>query len=168
MRIVAHPGVPTVRSDLVDGDRYYMISDFVDGNDLHALVAAHEHGGVPTSDRARRSSIRSPTHSTTSTRHRPPVVHGDVKPENVMLAADGRAVLIDYGTAMRLGDDHERLGTPGFSAPEVLAGEELSAAADVYSLAALTVYLLTGIVPTLGTPWISSLGDTGLARSWNG
>ena len=163
MRTVAHPGLPTVRSDLVDGDRYYMISDYVDGNDVHTLVAAHEHGGVPL------PTVLSLVDQVADTldhlhRHQPAVVHGDVKPENVMLAVDGRTVLIDFGAAMRVGDDLVRLGTPGFSAPEVLAGEELTPAADVYSLAALTVYLLTGIVPTLGTPWIAALNDAGLVR----
>lgn len=163
MRTVAHPGIPTVRSDLVDSDRYFMISDFVDGHDLHALVAAHEHGGVPL------PTVLALIDQVADTldhlhQHTPPVVHGDVKPENVLLTPDGRAVLIDFGTAMRVGDEQRRFGTPGFSAPEVLAGEDLSPAADVYSLAALAVFLLTGIVPTLGTPWISELGDTGLAR----
>jgi len=163
MRTIAHPGIPTVRSDLVDGERYYMISDYVDGDDLHALVAAHEHGGVPL------PAVLALVDQVADTldhlhRHAPPVVHGDVKPENVMLTADGRAVLIDFGSAMRVDEEQERLGTPGFSAPEVLGGEDLSPAADVYSLAALTVYLLTGVVPTLGTPWISTLSDAGLAR----
>ena len=121
---------------------------------MHTLVAAHEHGGVPL------PTVLALVDQVADTldhlhRHQPSVVHGDVKPENVMLAVDGRTVLIDFGAAIRVGDDLVRLGTPGFSAPEVLAGEEFAPAADVYSLATLTVYLLTGIVPTLGTPWIS-------------
>ena len=158
MRVVAHPSIPTVRSDLLDNDRYYMISDYVDGNDVHTLVAAHEHGGVPL------PTVLALVEQVAEAldhlhRQQPPVVHGDITPENVMLATDGRTVLVDFGSAMRVGDDPVRLGTPGFSAPEILAGEEPTPAADVYSLAALTVYLLTGVVPTLGTPWISALGD---------
>ena len=46
MRLVAHPGLPTVRSDLVDGDRYYMISDHIVGNDLQSLVRAGDDAGL--------------------------------------------------------------------------------------------------------------------------
>lgn len=163
MRVVPHRGIPMVRSDLVDGDRYYMISDFVDGNDLHTVVAAQNGSGLPL------SSVLGLIDQVAETLehlhgHRPSIVHGDVKPENLILTADRRVVLVDFGAAMRVGDDTERLGTPGFSAPEVLAGEALSPAADVYSLAALTVFLLTGLVPKLGAAWPAELADGDLAR----
>lgn len=163
MRLVAHRGLPTVRSDLVDGDRYYMISDYVEGSDLRALVAARGGNGLDLAtvldliDQLARTVDH--LHG-----HAPPVVHGDVKPENVVVATDGRAVLVDFGAAMRVGDDRERLGTPGFSAPEVLAGEALTPAADVYSLAALTVFLLTGMDPKLGTAWPRAMAERDLAR----
>ena len=163
MRLVAHPGLPTVRSDLVDGDRYYMISDHIVGNDLQSLLAAGDAAGLglPTVldlvDQLAKTLDHLHSHS-------PPVVHGDVKPENVVVTADARAVLVDFGAAMRVGDDRERLGTPGFSAPEVLAGEALTPAADVYSLAALTVFLLTGIVPKLGTSWPTAFAEHDLVR----
>ncbi len=163
MRLVAHPGLPTVRSDLVDGDRYYMISDYVDGNDLQSLLVAGDDAGLalPTVldliDQLAQTLDHLHGHS-------PPVVHGDLKPENVVVTGDARAVLIDFGAAMRVGDDRERLGTPGFSAPEVLAGEALTPAADVYSLAALTVFLLTGIVPKLGTSWPTAFAEHDLVR----
>lgn len=162
MRIVAHPGLPMVRSDLIDGDRYCLISDHVDGNDLRTRVDAQAAGlPLPTVLGLVDQLAGTLDHLH---RHRPPVVHGDVKPENLILADDGRLVLVDFGAAMRVGDDGERLGTPGFSAPEVLAGEALSPAADVYSLAALVVYLLTGTVPRLGAPWPTELTAGGYSR----
>ncbi|MEQ1703531.1 MAG: serine/threonine-protein kinase, partial [Ilumatobacteraceae bacterium] len=162
MRIVAHPGLPMVRSDLVDGDRYCLVSDYISGSDLRTRVDAQS-GGLPL------PIVLGLVDQLAGTldhlhRHRPPVVHGDVKPENLILTDDGRLVLVDFGAAMRVGDDGERLGTPGFSAPEVLAGEALSPAADVYSLAALVVYLLTGAVPRLGAPWPAALTAGGHAR----
>ncbi len=163
MRIVAHPGLPMVRSDLVDGDRYCLISDFVDGNNLGTLVGAQGGAGLalPTTLGLIDQVAATLDHLH---RHRPAVVHGDVKPDNLVLADDGRLVLVDFGAALRVGDDGERLGTPGFSAPEVLAGEALSPAADVYSLAALSVYLLTGTVPRLGAAWPTELVAGGYAR----
>lgn len=162
MRIVAHPGLPMVRSDLIDGTRYCLISDYIPGNDLRTLVEA-QGAGLPL------PTVLGLVDQVAGTldhlhRHRPAVVHGDVKPENLVLADDGRLVLVDFGAAMRVGDGGERLGTPGFSAPEVLAGEALSPAADVYSLAALVVYLLTGTVPRLGAAWPTELSEGGLGR----
>ena len=46
MRIVAHGGLPTVRSDFVDGTQYYMISDHIAGNDLRSIVDAQESAGL--------------------------------------------------------------------------------------------------------------------------
>jgi tRNA A-37 threonylcarbamoyl transferase component Bud32/tetratricopeptide (TPR) repeat protein len=163
MRIVAHPGLPMVRSDLVDGDRYCLISDYVEGNDLHTLVDAQGGSGLPLPTTLGLIDQVAATLDHLH-HHRPAVVHGDVKPENLVLASDGRLVLVDFGAALRVGDDGERLGTPGFSAPEVLAGEALSPAADVYSLSALAVYLLTGTVPRLGAAWPTELVDGGFAR----
>ena len=163
MRIVAHSGLLTVRSDLVDGTRYYMISDHVAGNDLRTLVDAQDSTGLalPTVLGLIDQLADTLDHLHA---HRPAIVHGDVKPENVIVTGDGRAVLVDFGAAMRVGDERERLGTPGFSAPEVLAGEALSPAADVYSLAALTVFLLTGIIPKLGAAWPDALAQGDLVR----
>ena len=163
MRIVAHSGLLTVRSDLVEGTRYYMISDHVAGNDLRTLVDAQDSTGLalPTVLGLIDQLADTLDHLHA---HRPAIVHGDVKPENVIVTGDGRAVLVDFGAAMRVGDERARLGTPGFSAPEVLAGEALSPAADVYSLAALTVFLLTGIVPKLGAAWPDALAHGDLVR----
>lgn len=162
MRITPHRGVPTVRSDLVDGDRYYLISDFVDGDDLSwALTSA----GAPLRlgdvldivDQV--AAILDHLHG-----HHPPIVHGDVKPENLIRTAAGHVVLVDFGSALRIGDDGERLGTAGYSPPELLAGEALTPAADVYSLAATTAYLLTGLVPRVGVEWPAALEASGSAR----
>ncbi len=163
MRIVAHPGLPVVRSDLVEDDRYFMISDHVDGRDLADIAAAQAAGPLPlASVLDLLDGLGAPLDHLHA--HRPPVIHGDVKPENVVIRSDGRTVLVDFGASMRAGDGRSRLGTPGFSAPEVLAGEPVSAASDVYSLAAIAVYLLTGLVPKLGAAWPAAMAEGQLAR----
>src|SRR5207249_7921775 len=78
-----------------------------------------------------------------------PVIHGDVKPANLVLTRGGHIVLVDFGisTALRRATER-RLGTAGFAAPELVTGAPASRASDVYALAATAYALLTGAPPT--------------------
>jgi hypothetical protein len=77
--------------------------------------------------------------------HAPPVVHGDVKPANLVRRHNGQIVLVDFGMAAEA--DAARVGTIGYVAPEVARGEKPTPAADVYGLAATAVALITGTPP---------------------
>lgn len=91
------------------------------------------------------------------------IVHRDLKPENVMIVCGPddteRAVVMDFGLAKerRAGPELERLtatgivlGTPEFMSPEQLRGKPLDGRTDVYSLALMTVEMLTGSLPFVG------------------
>lgn len=71
-------------------------------------------------------------------------VHGDVKPENVRLDGEGRAVLVDLGFARRSGSREAPLGTPGYLAPERARGGAPSASADLFALGCLLFEAVTG------------------------
>jgi len=79
---------------------------------------------------------------------RPPIVFRDLKPANVLIDAQDRAVLVDFGVARRFREgaaaDTLQLGTPGFAAPEQLRGAQSDARTDLYGLGALAYYLLSG------------------------
>ncbi len=78
--------------------------------------------------------------------HRQGWLHLDVKPDNVVVQ-EGRAVLIDLGLATRPGRLERGVGTDGYAAPEQDAGGTVSAATDVWGLAATLVECLTGRSP---------------------
>jgi hypothetical protein len=88
-----------------------------------------------------------------ATAHAQGVLHRDVKPGNVLVEQDGRAVLVDFGLSERVqpGAEGRRepvlAGTPDFLAPELFAGAAASPAADVYALGASLYAVLTGSVP---------------------
>jgi WD40 repeat protein/tRNA A-37 threonylcarbamoyl transferase component Bud32/energy-coupling factor transporter ATP-binding protein EcfA2 len=138
-----HPGLPIVREDFFDGDRYVIAMDWIEGTDLEALLAAE---GNPGLDPALAIGYLEQVAEALEHLHRhdPPVVHGDVKPANMILTSSGRVVLVDFGLSSTPSDDLRRAGTAGYVAPEVAAGARPTAAADVYSLAATAAVLLTG------------------------
>jgi serine/threonine protein kinase len=78
--------------------------------------------------------------------HRQGWVHLDVKPDNVVVQ-EGRVVLIDLGLASRPGRIERGMGTDGYAAPEQDAGGTVSAATDVWGLAATLVECCTGAAP---------------------
>ena len=77
------------------------------------------------------------------------IVHRDVTPRNVMIDEEGGVRLIDFGIASATGVDSERavVGSPGHMAPEQVAGEDLSAASDVFALGVLLMECWTGQAP---------------------
>ena len=83
------------------------------------------------------------------------LVHGDVKAQNVMRAAGGRTVLMDFGAGYDVKTDDTAArrfaGTPLYLAPEVFAGSARTPVSDIYSVGVLLFYLATGHFPIEGS-----------------
>jgi serine/threonine-protein kinase len=83
--------------------------------------------------------------------HREGIVHGDIKPSNIMLKRTGNAKLIDIGSAFEWGPGlRARTCTPGYAAPEALEGEGESHQSDLASLGYVLVEMLSGAMPFHG------------------
>ncbi|BBH71736.1 hypothetical protein ACTI_84210 [Actinoplanes sp. OR16] len=123
-----HPGVVKVY-DVFDS---WIVMEFVDGVSLQQALP------LPVEEVAR---IGLSVVGALRAAHQAGVLHRDVKPDNVLLARDGRVVLGDFGLAsIRCeGGPDPRLGSPHYIAPERLAGRDSGVPADLWSLGA-TLY----------------------------
>ncbi|MDL4773771.1 serine/threonine-protein kinase [Actinomadura xylanilytica] len=125
----------------------YLVTEYIDGPSLNEYVEAH--GGFPPG--ALRSLAVGVATALTAI-HALRLVHRDLKPHNVLLAADGPRV-IDFGIARALDSEnpHTRtgvvMGSPGYIAPEMAFEGQVGTAADVFAWGTLVAYAATGRHP---------------------
>ncbi|MEU6998614.1 protein kinase [Nonomuraea sp. NPDC046570] len=143
-RVAAFCTARVLFADL-EGDRPYIVSEYVEGPSLHEVVS--EEGPRGGSALVR---LAVGTATALSAIHQAGVVHRDFKPGNVLLGPDGPRV-IDFGIAKVLdlatAMSTDVIGTPAYMAPEQLNGEELTAKIDVFAWACTIVYAATGRPP---------------------
>src|SRR4051794_5903464 len=151
-----HPRVVNVMDYFTEETGVYLVMEMIKGQDLGVILKERGNPGLPLDDAVEytRQACEALQYV-----HDQQIVHRDVKPANLIDAAekDG-VVLVDFGVARQLGDEEEvdqgtvGIGTPRFMAPEVFAGGTVSPRSDVFSLAATLWTLLTGKPPVYGDP----------------
>jgi hypothetical protein len=133
-----------------DEEGLYIVMELVRGTDLGAQLKDRGQPGLPPQD-----AIEYARHACEALQyvHDQQIVHRDVKPQNLILAENG-VILVDFGVARAIGSDETvgtiAVGTPRYMAPEVFAGGTVSAASDIFSLAATLWALMVGSPPKYG------------------
>jgi serine/threonine protein kinase/tetratricopeptide (TPR) repeat protein len=178
-----HPNLVRLYELAADADVLYFTMELVDGVDLMSYLsgspaladrtitmelgagAAAPPSRPAASDRAKLSAVFAQLASGVQALHDAHKLHCDIKPSNVLVARDGRVVLLDFGLVADLDgrDENYRgaMGTPGYCAPEQALGHQLTRAADWYSVGAVLHEALTGRLPMPGTQ--CPVDDTALA-----
>ncbi|HEX2044783.1 MAG TPA: protein kinase [Gaiellaceae bacterium] len=148
---LAHPNIVTVIDRGQWRGRQFIVFEHVSGETLKDLVARE--GPLPV-DRA--LSLAHQVARALAFAHDAGIVHRDVKPQNVLVDADGAAKVMDFGIARSLDPDDELtqtgtlLGTSDYISPEQASGARVDERSDQYSLGVLLYELLTGEVPYPG------------------
>lgn len=152
MKNLVHPALPRI-IDIVDqDDTFYIIMDFVEGDNLKNIMLRE---GAQSQDKVIRWGIQLAAALDYLHRQNPPIIYRDMKPSNIMLQPDGELKLIDFGIARTFKegaeDDTTHLGTYGYAAPEQFERADgpsrTDARTDVYDLGTTLYSLVTGITP---------------------
>jgi serine/threonine-protein kinase len=146
---LSHPDIAyLIDGGFTEAGLPYLVLEYVDGVALTEYADAHA-----LAPRARLSLFVAICRAVAAA-HRQLIVHRDLKPSNILVTAEGRVKLLDFGIAKLLDDDAElptRTGygalTPEYAAPEQLSGEPVTTSTDVYALGVLLHELLTGQRP---------------------
>ncbi|MBI4569659.1 MAG: serine/threonine protein kinase [Planctomycetes bacterium] len=139
-----------------DGALCYIIMEHVAGQNLDRLARSAPGGRLGA---GQATAILEEIARALVTLHGAGIVHRDIKPQNVIVGADGRVVVSDFGLA-RVRDEWSALtrtgqvlGTPDYMAPEQCQGAEADERSDLYALGGAYFFMLTGAPPfTAATP----------------
>ncbi len=147
---LTHPSIVSVYDTVVEGDVNAIVMELVRGTTLRADIDAH--GPLQLNAAL---AIGTQVADALEAAHRAGLVHRDVKPANILLSADGRVLVADFGIAKAArGADHTdsgvMVGTAKYLAPEQVDGRPVDARTDVYALGVVLYEALTGVAPFKG------------------
>ncbi|MFF1655764.1 protein kinase [Streptomyces sp. NPDC058255] len=151
---IGHHGVPQVFDAVLDEasyDRLYLVMEYVRGISLRRVLTGTEDGAAAPLPVSWAASIAAQICTVLSYAHAIPVVHRDLKPDNVLIAADGTVKVLDFGIAKLLHTDVTRLtatgsriGTSRYMPPEQIDGAQITPLSDLYALGCVLHELLAG------------------------
>lgn len=146
-----HPNIAQVYSYGICDGLPYIAMELASGGSLYSLMNANP-GKV---DVTRAIKICQQVAQALQCASDQGFVHGDVKPENILLDSNGNAKLVDFGLAAMQKNTDEIWGTPYYISPEKVQKEPIDFRADMYSLGGTLYHALTGVAPFEGADSIA-------------
>lgn len=159
---LSHPNIVRVSDVFEENGTNYYVMDYIEGRSLHAAM----YYDGPLSE-ARMMNYMTQIMDALEYLHSRNMLHLDIKPDNIMVDAKDRAILIDFGVAKQYGDgtndgNSTVMGqTPGFAPLEQMSNnvKAFSAATDIYALGATMYALLTGVTPPTAPELASGVAE---------
>ncbi|GII90241.1 Stk1 family PASTA domain-containing Ser/Thr kinase [Sinosporangium siamense] len=147
---LSHPNIVQVFDQGTDGSTVYLSMEYVPGRTLRDVLRGR--GRLPARDAL---ELMIPVLAALGSAHQAGLVHRDVKPENVLLAEDGRVKVVDFGLARAIASSNQTrtglmIGTIGYMSPEQVTTGVVDARSDVYAAGVMLFELLTGRQPYEG------------------
>lgn len=150
---LAHPNIVTVHDFDRDGDILFMTMELLEGSPLDQLVKSRRSTGLPTTEALK---LTKDLCAALAYAHKHNLIHADFKPGNIFVTEQGAAKVLDFGIARAASKESQRhkfdageLGalTPAYATIEMIQGEPISFADDVYALACVVYEMLSGRHP---------------------
>jgi serine/threonine-protein kinase len=143
---ISHPYIITVHDMGIDeaSSTPYLVMEFVEGQPLDRIL---EKGSIPSQ---KASAWAADVATALGVAHRKGIIHGDVKPANILVTDEGRVKLMDFGMARLSRRDSANmalLGTPAYWCPEQIVGKPQDARSDIFSLGVVLYEMVTGHRP---------------------
>lgn len=145
---LSHPHIVGVLDQGEDGHIAYLVMEYVKGHTLRDTLG--EQGPLPP---RLALALIDPVIEGLAAAHRSGLIHRDVKPENVLIADDGRIKVGDFGLARAISANTSTgalIGTVAYLAPELVLGQPADARSDIYSAGIMLYEMLTGKQPYVG------------------
>jgi serine/threonine protein kinase len=140
-----HPNVVPVHDLFEERGTAYLIMELIEGHTLKDEMRRHPENRLPP-DHVR--GLMEQIVAALETVHRQDVYHLDIKPDNVLIGNNGRAILVDFGAARQgFSSLNTQAFTMDYAPPEIFAGADVSPASDIYETGILVHEMLTGARP---------------------
>ncbi len=150
-----HPNIASIYDVIEEQGEIFLIMEYVDGTPLRAVMHTRKDFNTEEFLKVAMQGLEG-----LSAAHEKGILHGDIKPENLMITPEGRVKVLDFGVARRfsLGDGAEATltaatlsgnlsGTPAYMAPEVLMEKPYDGRADLFSMGLVCYEMLGGPQP---------------------